>query len=816
MNAHAEDEAMNSASTAVPIDDVVVVGQRMRLSTAQEIKREKLEIVDSVVADEINKLPDINLAEALQRVTGVQITRDRGEGSAIAIRGLTQVETLLNGREVFTAGNGRLLDFTDIPSEMVSAINVYKTSSAEHIEGGVGGMIDLRTRRPFDFKGREVIATGRLVHGDLVNERKPQISLLASDHWETGSGGEFGALVNVAYQKRAWREDQKSAGNPTAISIGGQMVSAPNGATDTTTVGERERIGASVVLQWRPSDRLELYAEAHHAQFKTFQDAYQLFVTPSGTFAPSSVTLFSGTSDVQNITWTNPSVSAWGSARDTIDRTTQVAIGGNWTGEALTLKSDLSYSKSYNNLFYSVATLNGTAASLTQNLSGNTPGASVGGTNLLNPASYTTAGMIYASRPFNGELTAAQLDGEYQFTGSFLNTLSAGIRYAQRDATDAPGQVVFSANAPVTNVSGLFIANPYGNYLAGNPSQLRDVNAVRNALGISAVIPAGNPLGTWTIRENTQSGYLMSKFKGEHLPLDGNLGLRAVRTREQVSGNQTDPVSGGVLPVNLDHVYTDMLPSMNLRYELTKGLYLRGAASKTLTRPDFNQLSPSLTLNQVQHTGSAGNPALQPVRADNYDVALEKYINKTTSVYLTGFLKKVDGFVTSMSNAETYNGVAYQVSRPQNTNAADIKGVELGYQQFYDFLPSWLSGLGLQANYTYVDSKLADSSLPLPNLSKSSYNIIGMYEKGPLSVRIAYNWRDKFMTGLVAATPVYTKTYGWLDASVSYRFTDKVSLAIEGANLLGTQRSSYIGTENHPQSSWVNDTQMSATVTVGL
>jgi outer membrane receptor for ferrienterochelin and colicin len=133
--AHAEEptQTAQDATEERPAAVVVVTGQRASLMSAQGIKRDKIEIVDSVVADDINKLPDFNVTDALQRVTDVQILRDRGEGAGVAIRGLTQMETTLNGREVFTAGLGRNLDFADIPAEMVSSINVYKTSSADHI-----------------------------------------------------------------------------------------------------------------------------------------------------------------------------------------------------------------------------------------------------------------------------------------------------------------------------------------------------------------------------------------------------------------------------------------------------------------------------------------------------------------------------------------------------------------------------------------------------------------------------------------------------------------------------------------------------------
>ena len=247
-----------------------------------------------------------------------------------------------------------------------------------------------------------------------------------------------------------------------------------------------------------------------------------------------------------------------------------------------------------------------------------------------------------------------------------------------------------------------------------------------------------------------------------------------------------------------------------------------------MTRPDFNQLSPSATLaqntiNPALNTGSAGNPDLQPIRSKNFDMAVERYFSPTTSAYATLFLKKVDGFITTVSNPEIYDGVTYQVSRPQNTAPADIKGVEVGYQQFFDFLPGWMRGLGLQANYTFVDSNTPDKTLgtdvPLQNLSRHSANLIGMYELGRLSARIAYNWRDRFLSSVanfvgVGAVPVYTKAYGWLDASVTWRIDDRTSIALEGSNLLRTVRESYYGVETRPQSAWLNDRQISLTATI--
>lgn len=180
-----------AAPEAGTLATVVVTGSKASLASAQDIKYQSSAIVDAIVADDVLKLPDHSVGDSLQRVTGIQITRERGESSGVTIRGLSQMETTLNGREVFSAGTGRNLDFTSIPAELVSAIEVYKTPTASQIEGGLGGIIDLRTHRPFDFTEGVSALSLRWMHGSLVDQGKPQYSLLLSRRWASEGGSEF-------------------------------------------------------------------------------------------------------------------------------------------------------------------------------------------------------------------------------------------------------------------------------------------------------------------------------------------------------------------------------------------------------------------------------------------------------------------------------------------------------------------------------------------------------------------------------------------------------------------------------------------------
>ena len=168
--AFAQDAA--AAPQEAPADDtaaIVVTGVRARLSSAQSIKRNSDVIVDSIVAEDIGKLPDRNVAEALQRIPGIQVQRQYGEGSSVAIRGLTQVRTELNGRDIFTASGANQLSLEDIPSELLAGIDVYKNPSADLIEDQLSGTINFRTRKPFDFDGFKAAATLTQSHFDLVD-----------------------------------------------------------------------------------------------------------------------------------------------------------------------------------------------------------------------------------------------------------------------------------------------------------------------------------------------------------------------------------------------------------------------------------------------------------------------------------------------------------------------------------------------------------------------------------------------------------------------------------------------------------------------
>lgn len=267
-----EDDAAPAAT-----DIITVTGFRASLATSQDIKRDAEVFVDSITAEDIGALPDRSVTEALQRVPGVSIDRFRAgvdpdhfsiEGSGVVVRGLTWVRSELNGRDTFSANNGRILSFSDVPSELLGGVDVFKNQSADMIEGGISGSVNLRTRVPFDASGRMIAASVEGSYGDFAQEWTPTISALFSDRWETANSGEFGFLINYVNSQLTARSDGQQISNfgqRTLFSNGDVAddgastpvgtVWFPRGAAFRTQDFERERQGIGAAAQWRSPDR---------------------------------------------------------------------------------------------------------------------------------------------------------------------------------------------------------------------------------------------------------------------------------------------------------------------------------------------------------------------------------------------------------------------------------------------------------------------------------------------------------------------------------------------------------------------------------
>ncbi|MES3150771.1 TonB-dependent receptor [Sphingomonas faeni] len=829
--------------------DIVVTGVRASLRSAVNIKRNASQIVDSIVAEDIGKLPDNNVAEALQRISGIQISRNQGEGSAIAIRGLTQVRTELNGRSVFTAGGDRGVSFEDIPSELLGGVDVYKTPSADLIEGGIGGLINLKTRRPLDFKGFQVAGTARGYYFDNADKVTPQVSGLISNRWDTGIG-EIGVLVGGSYQKGAFRSDDISI-EPTSQNVAydfdrnGQIdraadgliaaadrINVPLGGGNTYQVGNRRRIGLNGALQWKPTSDLELYIDGNYIDYRIRQDNYSFY--PYDHFAgtlnavPGSLTFFDGTNNFKSGSFTNVFADSNSFINDRRSKTYQISGGTKWTHEDVTLSGDVSYTHSTTDSDFSQLGFHTSIPRLTIDVGGDIPSLSVNGFDTTNPANYQFDRIGRYLAGSTGSEFAARFDSDFKIDG-FLNSIKFGVRYADRKATNGNVSIYDTSisGVPSSFFPQAAVLAPFTNFLyrAGTngssvPSFLappvaleRDFDQINAVFGKTQGQPVFAPLSIYDLGEKTEAFYVMGSFGDDNLaiPISGNLGMRVIRTVSTVSGFQ-QLAGNAFTPIDARDTYVSALPSLNIKASLTDTLALRFAASKALTRPSFDRLSPSISLDYTFRTGTAGNPSLGPLKANQLDASLEWYFKPGSIVYASGFYKKVDGFIQTVTAPEAaFNN--FQITRPVNGRDGTIKGFEVGAQTFFDFLPGALSGFGVQANYTYVASEapspILGETVPLEGLSKNSYNAVGIYEKYGASIRVAYNWRGSFVQNTqgpgTGSLPVYNKGGGQLDATVSYDVGPNLTLFADAVNITRTNNTTYFGVEQRPRELFVPD-----------
>ena len=864
----------SSAQTDTAGDqDIVVTGVRASLSSAESIKRNAAQIVDSIVAEDIGKLPDRNVADALQRITGIQVQKSYGEGSSVAIRGLTQVRTELNGRDIFTASSGAggtQLSLEDIPSELLGGIDVYKNPSADLIEGQLAGTINFRTRKPFDFDGFKISASAGNTYYDLVKTTKPLASVLVSDRWDTPLG-EIGVLANVSYQRTAFRQDTIStepfytldptnAGDAaTLATLGrtGQTTTLPHGTGIGEVYGDRRRFGTDVSVQWRPSSTLEFTGEMFRNDYKFRFDDYSYFSYTGGaaiTPQPGATFNFASNGDLTSGTFINVPIGANTSLETRHSITTDYSLNGKWKPtDRLTVSGDFQYIRATTNDVRSIVLLNGSNSTLTQDISGSLPAFSVtSAQGINNPATYDQpAAFLDDLNRTRAHETAARLDAEYKFDG-ILRSIKAGFRYnKQVSATDDTGYQYTQLTAQPDTVPADFRDFFHGNADVVQSAAMFPLHQVLNfsqtlsQLGLST--PAYGLSGHNEEQVKTYAGYIVGFFNADRLPvpIDGNVGVRVVHTEEPVSGfyqqsglvtnpdgTQSTSSEPNYEQIAFSRKYTYALPSVNLRGKFTDNLQLRLAFSKNLYRPEFFQLNPSLMvtepgaaqLNQ-EHDVTGGNPELKPVRSTNYDASLEWYFAKNGSLTAAGFYKDVKDFIQTAitpRNVTFADGVTalYQVTSYNNAAEAKVKGFEVAYQQFADFLPGLLKGIGVQANFTYVDSKAPSPAtegpvrtVPLELLSKYSYNLVGIYELGKVSARLAYNWRSKFLVTTSGNgsgnLPVFDKAFGQLDGSITYNFTKNFSLTLNAVNLTNARHDTYYGIGTRPRDSIVYDRQVS-------
>ncbi|OYQ31581.1 hypothetical protein CHU95_20785 [Niveispirillum lacus] len=805
--------AQSEASEQPVLDEIIVTGLRASLEQAVDIKRDAPQVMDVITASDVGKLPDINVAEALQRVTGVQITRVFGEGQSVSVRGLQQVRVEVDGRTLLGWSArlsppendqlGRSSGLDSVPSSLFGKLAVYKTPLASQVEGGLGGTVNLTTPKPLSFKEPTFTFQTQGVYSQVTDKVEPAFTGFGTTKF---ADGRIGVMLAGEYQKRTSTTqafERNNFLNRTYTGTNAGVNQTPALLQYESFVVDRSRTGVNGAIQFEATPELTLTADALYSKLVTgrHQDFFS-FRLPTGSNPVTNRVTENNMVVAGNA---NGTVTTAGQIRNEPTESYLYGLNAKYADDGLNVEADGYYSRGTIDQTIQIITLQATAAvpGAFDFRDQTVPSLTLGGTfNPANYASYNPAGNGVRSNRLLGVLDewTGKLDVSYELESGL--TLAGGFRYTDLGARSnayrsqvtptraeiEPYLTVIDARKFLPDIPGSFPRT----FLSTAPTfdyvftRAQAAQPNPNPNDRSTLLP--NSQRDYDFSERTLGGYLMVSGEGEvgDIPFRANAGVRVARTR--LSMDTFLNVGTTSTLVTDKNSYTNVLPSANIAFNVTDDFLVRVGASQTMQRASIADLAPSSFFNATNLSVTGGNAQLKPPVSTQGDVSFEYYRGKSSLISGAVFYKDVDDFIASFVTTGVDTNLDPQgrelvFSRPENLASAKIKGFEIGIQQFMDFLPSPFDGLGLIANYTYSDSE-DNAGFPLVAVSKNSYNLIGLYEKGEFSARLAYNYRDEAVFEFSEGRPSFIGARSQLDAQVGYQLTKEISVSLQAQNLL--------------------------------
>ena len=755
----ADEQVPESVNTVEETDAIVVTGIRRAIQTGMATKRNAVQVVDAITAEDVGKLPDATVADALQRIPGVQITKNFGQGSRAVIRGLQSNLILIDGRAAygwplesangFGDNVGRNFGLESFASNLFGKIEVYKSPVASQIEGGMGGVIDAKSYRARDFREDTTLlfsAEGSV--GSRIDTLGFGVTALGSHKFDD----RLSMLIGVSYSRDPVFLTGLTRGsfNETGTVIdqngdGKRDIRPTSIKSERFSSVWRSRLGATANIDYKLTDTLTLSADTTYSALKIDRDLKVGAIAIPGS-ATITNPVFDGNYVVAGTVQT-PFLSHSNFRGETVLTRTS-SLGLEWKTDKASINA---LASSTTGIFRQIqnALEQSTTTPVTASFDyrGDFPSLTLSAADLdlINqPSSYNGLGNSIGTNQYlhvESQEKAAKLDGQINFDGSFISSIQAGVRYAelwqQRDqynkniGTYNPNSAAALVNigqagvvTPMPGDMGDSYASETGFYFPGFPSTfaLLDVSLLHGKMpalfGDREMIY--NPAQYFHNKEKTWAGYGQVNLDGDlgSIPVRGNVGVRVVRTKFSADAIAFSTTAGVLTqtPVSFSNSYTDVLPSGNLAFDLNDQLVLRFAASKTMARQalDQNGLAPNLvvsvnSVNPQLSVASSGNPFLKPTRLTNIDTTLEWYFSSSGYLSANVFYKDVKGFPVKLTQNVVVPGLeslgAIDYTRPVNSDSGKIKGLELSYQHTFDFLPGMLSGLGVISSFTYIDAK---------------------------------------------------------------------------------------------------------------
>ena len=758
-------EAM--AQAADPVQQVTVSGIRSSVRNALAVKEASNSMVEVIASEDIGKLPDTTIAESLARLPGLSSGMDRGNASQIVARGLGPrfIGATLNGRELASSEPNRAVRFEQFPSESLSGATVYKTQSAELVEGGVATTIDLQTVQPLKYSGRQATLRADALYYPIAKDvpgaskTAPRVGGVYIDQFNDRT---LGVALAFSYQDqpsiekniRHWGFNEDHSGD---LNGDGKVDKTPWGFADSVKRGKDKRSSVLGKVEFKATPDAFITADAYYSQAKIREPGLAHWSGDVGNWDGWQKANFSGV-DIRDGYVVGASVKDVGlTTNDTLWTqdmdTLALGLNGKFNAGDWKLEADLSSSRSgRDSQWRDLRQFSKNNSTLTWAFTGNEHQSYSYGQDTGNPANFGPATLyVDTDGHLNDRLTALHLNAARAVELGPLKRLKMGARVTDREKSYgqttwnlAPTGTISDADYERVAVKGMepFIA-------------LKDfLGTTAKVFGNSAFDPAGRPktlndlLSGWKVSERSTSLYAQGDLEGDSYR--GNVGLRVVRTRQTGEGMQSlngaapTAVSGGTS-------YTEFLPSLNLIFNLDEKQerQVRFSLARAMSRAPLDEMRGSRNLNVDSNpvqplTGSAGNPELKPMMANQADLAYQWYFDKGALLSAGLFYKKISRYIGITGDSTTVNGRAAVITRSVNGEGGNVRGIELIYQQLF------ANGIGISSNYSYTASDIkenfpAGKPFPIEGLMRHNGGATLWYERGGYEARVSANYHSAFV-----------------------------------------------------------------------
>jgi TonB-dependent receptor len=798
------------------IANVLVVGQRASMSSSLSRQRAADGIESVLSRDGIGQFPDQNVAEALRRVSGINVLNDQGEGRFVAVRGLDPNlnSASINGARVPSPeADVRMVALDVIPSELIESIEIKKSLTPDMDADTIGASIEINTTSAFDRDESFLAFSGEGSYNDIIDDWSPKGSV----DFSTTIGDRFGIAGSVSYYNRTFATDN--------IEMEGWDTSDDGVAyADTLEYRdydvERTRLGGSLSLDFRATDETTLYARLLHSRFEDQEYrgrlAFEMDEAPSG--GDSSRAFFSsGDGEIKIVRdikdrYEEQTISSIVLGGKTFAGPWTFEYSGSWAqarekenGSLDPVKFEREFDRPGElDVFFDYSDMKLPRYSIV-----------TGAAALEDPAEYVFDKVERTSLSLSkDEEVGAKFDIERAFAlgnGEFAVKFGGKARLREKtydlqiDVFDGFDGELTLADVAARQTYGLAPISP----VPSGPATWAFFNSNRDAFELNALDTAyESSIADYAASEDIYAGYVLGRFDQGPLRVIG--GVRVERTESKVRGNLVELVEEGavrdgaeleedtlyVSPRRYEREYTDVLPSVNVRFEAADDVLLRAGVYRSLVRPSIGKLAPRFLVEENddgEREGKFGNPDLKPYKAWNADASVEWYLGGNGVLQGGVFYKNIENFIVDVAfeaddEPLTFNGVSFHEAEiPLNGDKAEVLGFELGYQQALTFLPAPLDGLLLGVNYTYTDSegRVNGRTIELPAAARNTYNLMLGFEKGPLSIRATAAFRDKYLDELgdTREEDRLVKDHLQYDLSVKYRVTPQMQIFGEFVNL---------------------------------